>query len=355
MIKIATKYLISLSAYGLVNSKSQAYQILGLSDNADLKQINKAFTEKSKLYHPDINKKDTTKEMQLIIAARDFLRTVLQNLSQSEESVIEENSSEHDPDLSYEDIAKMKQEMGREEFDKKFPDWSNELKHEIGLDEYNRIFESYDPKNNYYAQEDQEKLWNHLRDHAEDQAYNLFSKLRDEGKLDFWTGVNDLMDKYVDFKSDEWLMKFIKNNHKMLEEYKKLFKKEYINIQDRNLDEFNFSFDDILNYPIAQSDYFQILGSFLSKDDNIEKTTFPDELLLNKEFARAFLIFASKNTEKAKLFLHKYGQNPNFLEGIFKSAFNLHWLKNHEELKNIILNLPFSNKQIPIVKHWLTY
>lgn len=142
-------YFLKLSSYDafMPSSKEEALNILNITPNINLTPeiVNKSYKLMVAKNHPD--KGGDAILFKKIIAAKDYLLKIINNLDQ-DNSV---GSNQPFEDLSYEDIAQMRQEMGRQEFDQKFPGWISELKQEMGLDEYNKIFEGYNPS---YRRED---------------------------------------------------------------------------------------------------------------------------------------------------------------------------------------------------------
>lgn len=142
--KLNIRKILKLASIGLVNTKKEAANILGISIDATKEQILKAYKELALKYHPD--KGGTEEQMKLINAAKDFLLEFKNKPEISEE--LNDFEEDIDPHPTYEEIAEIRKQMGREKFNEKFPGWLNELKNEMGLHEYNKIFEGYDPEYN---------------------------------------------------------------------------------------------------------------------------------------------------------------------------------------------------------------
>lgn len=334
-----SRQLIILAATGLVNSKAQAYKILGLPETASKEDINKAFKTKAKLIHPDVNPSVDPVEMKLLIAARDFL---LANKDIYEPTVIEEEY-ENPPDLSYEEIADLRKEIGRNEFNKRYPGWEGELKHEIGLNRWNLIFENYDPAE-YYEDHDDDRAWEIIQEEAEITADEIFEKAKSDKAIDFYTNFDDLISKYPELaKPSPWVVRhgFEKE---FLIKVKKEIEKKFFN----NLDNFDISFQDVLDFPNDQ-----VLASFLEREGNVDKYTFPNPMLETKDFGRSIILILYDNFEVGAKVINKYRNNKFFLAGLFESVNYMNALKYNEKAVNLIKSLPFTPEEMKVVDRWL--
>jgi curved DNA-binding protein CbpA len=335
--------LIIVASTGLVNSKSQALNILGLKDDATIDDINKAFKYKARHNHPDVG--GSTKDMQMIIAARDFLVELLKN---EEEHVTHSSvpySETAETDMSYEDIANMRKEMGRENFNKKFPGWENELKREMGLDEWNRIFEGYDSNHNPYDDIEQEQIYDQLEDVAFDVAHELFEHGMKDKNIDLYTNISNLIKQYHTLVT---IPSWIQENTRLRNYFYKELKDKLNDLILDNVDDFNITIDDIISFPNEK-----IIHSFLSRDGNIENSELPNDLLSDKNFAISVISFIDKNPEKGKILINKYKNNKYFLDGILKASNFLYYIRNNINAKNLVLSLPFNGNQRKIVERWL--
>jgi curved DNA-binding protein CbpA len=192
-----------------------AAQILGINPSANAEEIKTAFRRKAMEWHPDKNKSpNATKMMQLINAANHMMinkdKFLLSKHNQPKERNVDFDYDFYPP---YEDIAKMRREMGREEFDKKHPGWIGELRSEMGLNEYNKIFEGYDP--NYNPEDDPDYMMS--QEQILEQAYETIADSID---------LDDLENKIENMSSEEKL--FLIRNLKKPEELKQIIGLETI-------------------------------------------------------------------------------------------------------------------------------
>lgn len=183
--KLAQLFLKISKPVGLVNSLSEAARILGVHENADKQEIEKAYRRKAVQYHPDKNRgKDTTRLMQEINEAKEFFLNYLDNPAplQTEEYI--EDPTEDPTYPSWEQVAE-EYKQDRDAWNKKYNKY--EVQGEIGLDAWNSMFEGYDP--NFEPGPEQ---WA-----REDQIYDyIFDSLYDEIDIDsvisFWFENKDL-------------------------------------------------------------------------------------------------------------------------------------------------------------------
>ena len=353
MIKSATYNIFVLAATGLVNSKHHALSILGLTENPSLDDIKKAYKIKSKELHPDLNPNASQLEMKMLNAARDFLLS-----TQNEEVVPKAPITEVQEDdfyPSYEEIAQERRDLGRDEFAKKYPGWEGELKGEMGLDEYNRIFEGYDPNYNPYndrGDSDQDNLYEYAGDYASDAAYELFEKAKEDKNLDIYTKSHDLIDKYPEIVKPPDFYKN-KNKQKLFAKfYDELLSEKFSELILDNIDDFDLTLDYVLDFP-----NHKVVTSFFSRGDNVEKFTVPDSSLNNKIFIMSIfhMLIKPECFFFAKKFFNKYRDNNNFINGIMKCTGFLYWFKENEKAKELIKSLPFNDEQKYVVNRWLDY
>jgi hypothetical protein len=116
------------------------------SDTLTLELLNKKFKAAVLKHHPD--KGGSDEMFKKVNAARYYLIQKLEGKDFNDPDTIESEIDEPEPSphLTYEQIAQMRKEMGRDAFRQQFPDWETELKQEMGLEEFNRVFEGYDSK-----------------------------------------------------------------------------------------------------------------------------------------------------------------------------------------------------------------
>lgn len=199
--KLAKLFLKMSKPVGLVNSLSEAAQILGISESADKKEIDQAYRRKALQHHPDKNPgKDTTLLMQKINEAREFFLDYLNNSSQPPQIMEPIEDPIEDPMYSsWEDVAE-EYKQDRDAWSKKYNKY--EVQGEIGIDAWNSMFEGYDP--NYEPGPEQQM--------KEDQIYDyIFESLKDEididNVIDFW-----FENKNLQHLTKEKIKKFIKNH-----------------------------------------------------------------------------------------------------------------------------------------------
>ncbi len=184
--RFASFYLIA--SQGLVSSKEEAAKILGVPPNASPEDINKAYKQKALKLHPDVNPGGDPLEMKILNSAKEVM------LAPNEVWLPE---TAHDgvrpQDISYEDIADIRREMGRDEFERAYPGWESELKGEMGMDGWNSTFEGYDPNDSHESHwednTDEDSKWDSARDTAQDFVYDWFSEQED--------AIPELADKVI--------------------------------------------------------------------------------------------------------------------------------------------------------------
>lgn len=157
----------------------EAARILGVTPNASAEEIKKAYRKLILKYHPDINASPEAEEMAALINAANHIMTNKGDYSSAPtpEKPKPKRRTIHIDDLgypSYEDIAEMRQEMGREEFDREFPGWTGELRGEMGLDEYNKVFEGYDPNYDPSKDPDYQRQQEDRAEYAADRIRELY-------------------------------------------------------------------------------------------------------------------------------------------------------------------------------------
>jgi len=153
--------LLEKVAASLIRTKKEAFNTLEMSPTANVENIKTQYKLLAKKNHPDILKDDGLK-MKLINAAYEFLINYQGDLLDPNEiaeveETVETTGSDFYQDPSYEDISNYRDRIGRDAFDQKHPGWINELKREMGLDEYNSIFEHYEPSDDSSDQYHEEK------------------------------------------------------------------------------------------------------------------------------------------------------------------------------------------------------
>jgi len=332
ILKAASYYF--LIALGM--DKDTALRLLNLPENFSAEDLKKTYKQKAFELHPDRNPSPT--------ANKDLLE--VNEAYQTLTNLPKEIELEEDPYPSYEEIAQMRKDMGREEFNKRFPDWEMELKSEMGLDEYNRIFEGYDP---HYepSYEDQQRLWDSIEGLAGDEADNIINLAKENNDLNLYSNVNDLIKKYL----NKDLSIFKNHSERVVSEFKKLLAET---LKEKILDaadEFDITLQDVLDFP-----HHKVVQAYIEQSNNLE---FPDKLLENKDFVKGGLLLLDNYTpyKKAlgKAFFNKYKNNVVFLTTIADSAKDFWWLKNHPEIKEQLLNSSLlSEEQLKNIKRWIT-
>lgn len=323
--------------YGLVNSKQQALDILGLSKDISKDIVNKAFKQKALLQHPDVG--GSTEDMQLLIAARDFLLTLQEekdNFQQKDEDI----SYEDDEDISYEDIAKLRKELGRDEFDRKYPGWTTELKHEMGLDYYNDLFEGYNPNDDIYSSERYERMLDQITEDANDLAQDIIDLSIDKNIFSLYLTLDEALKKLNINILDHTNKKDEKLFYEALEQS---FNEKVL----KNLDATKITLQDVLDYP-----NINVIHAFLNDIDST-KVIIPNELLENREFCRTMLLILANDPGIAKFYIKKYKDNIHFINGMMKCLGFLYYCRNNDKAKEIINMINFSDKDRSIVNTWL--
>jgi curved DNA-binding protein CbpA len=164
-------------------NKEEACRILEVPISASKEEIKKSYIKKVLKWHPDKNKSPEANDMMKLINAA---YTVMSNANAYSSGVTAQNpppvgdQEPVDEQPSYEDIAKIREEMGREAFDAQYPGWLGELRSEMGLTEYNSIFEgydpNYDPENDPQFQSNLNQLW--------ERAYQIISDCIDLSEIE---------------------------------------------------------------------------------------------------------------------------------------------------------------------------
>lgn len=234
--------------------------------------------------------------------------------------------------------------MGREAFNQKFPNWENEIKHEIGLDAWNSTFEGYEPNSEPDFEKENELLEN-ISIVATDAAHEIIDKLLENNELTLHVNGYDLLKKYKHIITiPDWISQYSSRLNLFQKEFS-LMINEFIL---KNIDDINLSFEDMITYP-----NIYVIVSFFSRDENIEKYNVPDALLSDKNFVRSIFFLLEKNLERGITFIEKYQNNKNFIDGILKAVNFLYYLRGKITAKKVILNMPFSESQRKIVERWL--
>jgi hypothetical protein len=208
--------LLKLAAKGLVNSRRQAAQLLGIQPNATLDEINKAYKAKAIRFHPDLHPEKTS-DMKMINSAREFMITYyglpdpepeLEMFQEPEP----ESEDTHDPSqMSYEDIRDIRNEMGREEFNRQYPGWESELRSEMGQEAYNAMFEgyseAYEPEYGGDYEHAVENAWEYLLENAESVFSDYLDNLTDAMEKEFYEDNRGFSsaEEYVYETLSEWL------------------------------------------------------------------------------------------------------------------------------------------------------
>lgn len=336
IVEIANVFYIVASM-----SYETALQLMDLSSDFTPEQLKQKFKTMAYELHPDRNKSPGAHDKFIqLSAAYDVLKNPKTEFNSEEP--ISEPGAVNPFDLSYEDISNMRNEMGRDKFNEEFPGWETELKREMGLDQWNSTFEGYDPN---YEPPSRDGLLEALRDHADDQAYDIYSELEENNKLGhYFDSESDLVDKYFDPSQDPWLMRIAKQkpHSEIIERYKKLLTNALRDVKERHIDDFDLSIEDVLSYP-----EYKVIRSFLIK--NIDKVEIPDELLSNKEFGHVVGVLLGHDPEHLETglkILQQYGHNKRFLDSFFNSS-GIAYIRRltSPEVKEVIKNLPFDPKQ----------
>jgi len=318
------------AAYGLVNSKQQALNLLGLSNNASEEAIKQAFKQKALKAHPDVG--GTNENMQLLIAARDYL------LAKPME--VEEPPNW---EMSYEDIADLRTEMGIEEFNRKYQGWEGELKREMGLDHYNDIFEGYNPKkDNYYNEQNYERKLESIASDAADLANDLIDLAIDNKIFSLYLRSGEVIEKFninlLDYVDEEYLDIFIKDLDESF--YEKILK---------NLDSTKITLEEMMEYP-----NIHVIEAFLSDYSN-KDILIPNEMLGSTEFCQAILFLLSKDPDIAKIYIMKYKDNNSFIDAMVECCGFYYCIRGNDKAIELLRQINFNPKQKSIVDSWLKY
>jgi curved DNA-binding protein CbpA len=148
-------------------SLKEALEALELSGSFTLDSAKSAHKKMVVKHHPD--RGGDTETLQKINAAFEYIKTYLEN---GVEPKIDPKLDVDPYNLSYEDIAELRKEMGRDQFEKRFPGWLSELKSEMGLTQYNKIFEGYDSSYNPEDDEDYQRNQENLVGYVSSEIYD---------------------------------------------------------------------------------------------------------------------------------------------------------------------------------------
>lgn len=209
-------------------SLQEASSILDIKEPLTNEVAKKAHKKMVVQYHPDRGGNEET--LKKINAAYEYIKSYLENGVEPIKNTISEVKSQVEPDLSYEDIAELRKEMGREEFEKRFPGWLSELKNEMGLDSYNLIFEGYDPNYNpdddpYYqdmAQQNYDWILDEIYDSIDLSAVEDKLTLEDINWIINVNNADDILNHLINLGADVNLNKLKSSLNKLGKKYKKV-------------------------------------------------------------------------------------------------------------------------------------
>ena len=182
----------------------EAAKILEISPSSSKEEIKDAYKRKVLEWHPDKNKSpDAENQVKLINQAY----SVMKEMAHSPSGRVEvpkptTKMKEVSPDISYEDIAEIRKEMGREKFDEEFPGLTSELKSEMGLDKYNKLFEGYDPNYNPEDDPDVSRREEAILEAATDEIYGFFDFTNLEENLPVMSREDKL--RLLDLRNEDY-------------------------------------------------------------------------------------------------------------------------------------------------------
>ena len=138
-----------------IKDRNHAAQILGINATDPIDVIDKKYKELIKLNHPDkfVNQgkeavDEATEKMKKINLAYGFLKKInpekisnWEDIDLSDIDFSQAGGDYYDPTVyTDEQIKDLYNNLGDEEFEKQYPGWKEELKHELGLEGYNDVF-----------------------------------------------------------------------------------------------------------------------------------------------------------------------------------------------------------------------
>lgn len=174
-------------------SREEALAELGLGTDATAEDIKKAYRKKAFELHPDKNKSPTATDdlSRVNLAYKYLIDDNARKENKDEEPVAPKPSINidfedfiddfEDPMYpSYETIAEEFKELGKAEFNKKYPGWESELMSEMGLDNFNSTFYGMSDADQEQDQMDYERSWEIRAETLEYQISDFFYDIFDE-------------------------------------------------------------------------------------------------------------------------------------------------------------------------------
>jgi len=179
-------------------SKEEALAELGLDINASPEDIKKAYRKKVFDLHPDKNSSSTANDdLARVNLAYKYLVDTDKKEEPTTQSAVpkppiniefEDLDDSEDFYPSYEEIAEEFKNLGKAEFNKKYPGWESELMSEMGLDNFNSTFYGMSDADQEQNEMDYERSWEiraeNLEDKLSDFFYNLYDNLSETEKAE---------------------------------------------------------------------------------------------------------------------------------------------------------------------------